>query len=232
MPEDIERISTQNHRYQRNSTADEGFTQRNKQPRVISAGIRYHDKHFLRAFVSLTNTYALVKVWNKLHFKRISKIIGPVVCTEFLKENDTSRYKRPLWLFWTGQKMFRQKADAKCISGALTSSACFGSSNNNLAWTRIVQARLKAWNSGCGLLRLPAGNYCSFAMRHNQISLTSAQEKWSRQARWSQSKFSIQPRYFYCNLVPRLASSDPQEKGLADKKDIIRFPGKTLWCCL
>jgi hypothetical protein len=43
-----------------------------------------------------------VRVWNKLHFKRIPKVSGSVVCVEFLKENDTPRYKRPLWLFWTG----------------------------------------------------------------------------------------------------------------------------------
>jgi hypothetical protein len=43
-----------------------------------------------------------VRVWHKLHFKRIPKIAGSVVCVEFLKEYGTPRYKRPLWLFWTG----------------------------------------------------------------------------------------------------------------------------------
>jgi hypothetical protein len=43
-----------------------------------------------------------VRVWHKLHFKRIPKIAGSVVCVEFLKEDGTPRYKRPLWLFWTG----------------------------------------------------------------------------------------------------------------------------------
>lgn len=43
-----------------------------------------------------------VQVWHKLHFKRISLVSGSVVCVEFLKEDDTPRYKRPLWLFWTG----------------------------------------------------------------------------------------------------------------------------------
>jgi hypothetical protein len=43
-----------------------------------------------------------VRVWNKLHFKRIAKVRGSVVCVEFLKADDTPRYKRPLWLFWTG----------------------------------------------------------------------------------------------------------------------------------
>jgi len=43
-----------------------------------------------------------VRVWHKLHFKRLAKVIGAVVCIEFLKEDGTPRYKRPIWLFWTG----------------------------------------------------------------------------------------------------------------------------------
>jgi hypothetical protein len=43
-----------------------------------------------------------VRVWHKLHFKRLAKVVGSVVCIEFLKEDGTPRYKRPLWLFWTG----------------------------------------------------------------------------------------------------------------------------------
>jgi len=43
-----------------------------------------------------------VRVWHKLHFKRLVEVKGSVVCVEFLKEDGTPRYKRPLWLFWTG----------------------------------------------------------------------------------------------------------------------------------
>jgi hypothetical protein len=43
-----------------------------------------------------------VRVWHKLHFKRLTKVVGSVVCVEFLKDAGTPRYKRPLWLFWTG----------------------------------------------------------------------------------------------------------------------------------
>jgi len=43
-----------------------------------------------------------VRVWHKLHFKRMPLVRGSVVCVEFLKEDGTPRYKRPLWLFWTG----------------------------------------------------------------------------------------------------------------------------------
>lgn len=43
-----------------------------------------------------------VRVWHKLHFKRLAKLKGSVVCVEFLKDDGTPRYKRPIWLFWTG----------------------------------------------------------------------------------------------------------------------------------
>ncbi len=43
-----------------------------------------------------------VRVWFGLHFKRIAKLTGSVVCIEFLKEDGTPRYKRPIWLFGAG----------------------------------------------------------------------------------------------------------------------------------
>lgn len=43
-----------------------------------------------------------VRAWHTLHFKRLAKVSGSVVCVEFLKENGAPRYKRPIWLFWTG----------------------------------------------------------------------------------------------------------------------------------
>jgi hypothetical protein len=51
---------------------------------------------------SLGKQKVRVRVWHKLHFKRIAKVKGSVVCVEFLKEDGTPRYKRPLWLLWTG----------------------------------------------------------------------------------------------------------------------------------
>jgi len=45
-----------------------------------------------------------VRAWHKLHFKRFASVVGTVVCVEFLKEDGTPRYKRPIWLFWTGSE--------------------------------------------------------------------------------------------------------------------------------
>jgi hypothetical protein len=52
----------------------------------------------------LGKQHVRVRVWHKLHFKRLSKVTGSVVCVEFLKEDGTPRYKRPIWLFWTGSE--------------------------------------------------------------------------------------------------------------------------------
>ncbi|MGA7608390.1 MAG: hypothetical protein WCA79_20955 [Anaerolineales bacterium] len=43
-----------------------------------------------------------VRAWRDLHFKRLASLLRTVLCIEFLKENGTPRYKRPIWLFWTG----------------------------------------------------------------------------------------------------------------------------------
>lgn len=45
-----------------------------------------------------------VRVWHQLHFKRLAQLKGAVVCIEFLKADGTPRYKRPIWLFWTGSE--------------------------------------------------------------------------------------------------------------------------------
>ena len=43
-----------------------------------------------------------VSIWQKLHFKKLAILIGSLVQVEFLQEDGTPRYKRPMWLFWTG----------------------------------------------------------------------------------------------------------------------------------
>ena len=43
-----------------------------------------------------------VRAWYQLHFKKLADLIGTLVQIEFLKEDGTPRYKRPMWLFWTG----------------------------------------------------------------------------------------------------------------------------------
>lgn len=50
----------------------------------------------------LGRQHVRVRVWRRLHFKRLAQLSGSVVCVEFLKDDGTPRYKRPLWLFWTG----------------------------------------------------------------------------------------------------------------------------------
>lgn len=44
----------------------------------------------------------VLKAWKGLHLKKLSQLVGMVVRVEFLRSDDTPRYKRPLWLFWTG----------------------------------------------------------------------------------------------------------------------------------
>jgi hypothetical protein len=43
-----------------------------------------------------------VRAWHKLHFKKLATLLGTLVQVEFLKGDGSPRYKRPIWLFWTG----------------------------------------------------------------------------------------------------------------------------------
>ncbi len=43
-----------------------------------------------------------VQAWQKLHFKKLAAFVGTLVQIEFLKADGTPRYKRPMWLWWTG----------------------------------------------------------------------------------------------------------------------------------
>jgi hypothetical protein len=51
---------------------------------------------------SLGKQKVRVRVWHQAAFQAAGQSGGSVVCVEFLKEDGTPRYKRPLWLFWTG----------------------------------------------------------------------------------------------------------------------------------
>lgn len=43
-----------------------------------------------------------LQAWQGLHFKKLSKLVGMVLKVEFLRPDGMPRYKRPMWLFWTG----------------------------------------------------------------------------------------------------------------------------------
>ena len=43
-----------------------------------------------------------LEAWQGLHFKKLSGLVGMLLRIEFLRADGTPRYKRPMWLFWTG----------------------------------------------------------------------------------------------------------------------------------
>lgn len=42
------------------------------------------------------------QMWYGLHFYALAALVGSVLRLEFLRDDGTPRYQRPLWLFWTG----------------------------------------------------------------------------------------------------------------------------------
>ena len=43
-----------------------------------------------------------LRAWHDLHFYKLPLLLGLVLAVEFLKSDGTPRFKRPLYLFWTG----------------------------------------------------------------------------------------------------------------------------------
>jgi hypothetical protein len=43
--------------------------------------------------------------WHNLHLRKLPALVGMVLRVEFLKADDTPRYKTPIYLFWTGPFM-------------------------------------------------------------------------------------------------------------------------------
>lgn len=43
-----------------------------------------------------------LSAWHGLHLRKLPTLVGMVLRVEFLKADDTPRYKTPLYLFWTG----------------------------------------------------------------------------------------------------------------------------------
>jgi hypothetical protein len=43
-----------------------------------------------------------LSAWHGLHLRKLPALVGMVLRVEFLKADDTPRYKTPLYLFWTG----------------------------------------------------------------------------------------------------------------------------------
>lgn len=52
--------------------------------------------------VTLLGQTVRLSAWHGLHFYKLPALIGLVLRVEFLKADGTPRYKRPLYLFWTG----------------------------------------------------------------------------------------------------------------------------------
>lgn len=54
------------------------------------------------ATVTLLGQKVRLAAWHGLHLRKLPALVGMVLRVEFLKADDTPRYKTPLYLFWTG----------------------------------------------------------------------------------------------------------------------------------
>ena len=65
----------------------------------LSAPSRPPDK---RDTLLLGEQSVILQAWHGYHFKKVPGLVGTAVKVEFLRSDGTPRYKRPMWLFWSG----------------------------------------------------------------------------------------------------------------------------------
>lgn len=65
----------------------------------LSAPSRLPDK---RDNLLLGEQTVILQAWHGLHFKKVPGLVGTALKVEFLRSDGTPRYKRPMWLFWSG----------------------------------------------------------------------------------------------------------------------------------
>ena len=65
----------------------------------LAAPSRTADQHEL---TTLFGQQVRLQAWEGLHFRELASLVGMVITVEFLKSDGTPRFKRPLYLFWTG----------------------------------------------------------------------------------------------------------------------------------
>ena len=65
----------------------------------LSAPSRLPDK---RDSLLLGEQTVILQAWHGLHFKKVPDLVGTALKVEFLRSDGTPRYKRPMWLFWSG----------------------------------------------------------------------------------------------------------------------------------
>lgn len=73
-------------------------------PPVHGAKFRLKSPPTPERSLSLTvkDTTARLSLWTGLHFKSVPQLVGLVLRVEFLKADGSPKYRRPLWLFWSG----------------------------------------------------------------------------------------------------------------------------------
>lgn len=74
-------------------------------PRKHGAKFKLRDPYRspeLNCCFRLGRQYVHAQVWHQLHFYRLADLVGSVIRIEFLHSDGTPRYRRPLWLFWSG----------------------------------------------------------------------------------------------------------------------------------
>jgi hypothetical protein len=165
-----------------------------------------------------------VQVWHKLHFKRLAKVVGSVVCIEFLKEDGTPRYKRPIWLFWTGPEDVTPQDLCRMYLWQFAIEHLFRFLKQHLGLNSHRSSNLESLQRWMWLVGLA---YWQLLLMRGTVR--ADRPAWHPHKKEGQLKpltpawlrYNAQHKLFCCNLVHQQPAPDAQEKVVEGKQVII-----------
>ena len=174
-----------------------------------------------------------VRTWHRLHLKKLASVIGTLVQVEYLKEDGTPRYKRPMWLFWAGSQSFA------------LSDLC-----RMYLWRFAIEHMFRFLKQHVGLNSNRSPNLvsaqqwmwlCALAYWQLLLMRDAVQEDYpawyprSREQRARLTPYQVQRNaplwHFYWNWAHRRINPDPLEKAQAGNRIIVRHQAFVIqWC--
>jgi hypothetical protein len=130
----------------------------------LSAPSRSPDRSSLERWLGQS---VRLSAWHGLHLAKLLTLLAVVVRVEFLKADGTPRFKRPLFLFWSGPTsvplfdlmrmyLWRFAIEHGCPLGVAFSNSTWDS-------TPVARPALNSMNAGSGVVPWPTANSCSCA---------------------------------------------------------------------
>ncbi|MCW5969496.1 MAG: hypothetical protein KIT57_13390 [Blastocatellales bacterium] len=168
----------------------------------------------------------VISIWERMHFKSRPELPLCVVRIEILTADGKPRYRRPLWLLWTGPAEMDWAKFWRVYLRRFALESVHQFTKNSLAWTRGRLVTPAAKNVGLGWSFLLTGSCCSQHLSPS-TSLAPGRNPLLRANSLPPVAFNATIPGFFVRLGAPLASQNPAELP-AGAAGVSSYPAHTL----